>query len=153
MARNVADFEGVTPHDVWAVITDPHAYPDWVVGAHRIRDVDAGWPQPGSAFHHEVGAWPLRVKDNTKVREIVEPTRLVLEARARPAGVAAVTILLEDTGDDGTRVVLLEEPVAGPAKLVPKPVMNALTKARNAESLRRLRKLVDERRAADARPA
>jgi len=152
VARNECDFQGATRQDVWAVITDPHAYPDWVVGARRIRDVDADWPRPGSLFHHEVGPWPFRIKDNTKVRELVEPDRLVLEARARPAGVAMVTILLEDAGAAGTHVVLLEEPIAGPATLVPRPVMDALTTVRNAESLRRLRKLVEGRRAAGARP-
>ena len=148
MARNETDIRA-RPEDVWAVLVDPHAYPDWVVGARRIRHVEDGWPRPGTAFHHEVGTWPLRVKDNTKVRELVEPTRLVLEARARPAGVAAVTVLLEDRGAEGTHVVLLEEPIGGPAKLVPKPVMDALTHARNAESLRRLRRVVEERATAD----
>lgn len=143
-ARNETEIEA-RPEQVWAVLTDPHAYPEWVVGARRIRDVDAGWPAPGTAFHHEVGGWPFTLKDNTKVRELVPPSRLVLEARARPAGVAAVTLLLEERTPGRTFVTILEEPVAGPAKFVPRPVMDALTKARNAESMRRLRRVVEQR--------
>ncbi len=148
MARNETEIDA-TPEEVWAVLTDAYAFPDWVVGARRIRAVDDGWPQPGTAFYHEVGGWPFRIKDNTKVRELVPPTRLVLEARARPAGIAAVTLLLEELTPGRTRVTILEDPVAGPAKLVPKPIVDALTKARNAESMRRLRNLVEERRGAE----
>jgi uncharacterized protein YndB with AHSA1/START domain len=137
------------PQEVWAVLTDAYAFPDWVVGARRIRAVEPGWPAPGAAFHHEVGPWPFRVKDNTKVRELVPHTRLVLEARARPAGVAIVTVTLEDRGAEGTHLVLTEEPCAGPATYVPRPLLEAATRARNAESLRRLRNLVEERRGAD----
>ena len=149
MPTNETDIPA-SPEEVWAVLVDPHAYPEWVVGARRIRAVDPGWPAPGTAFHHEVGPWPLRVKDNTKVRELVAPTRLVLEARARPAGVALVTITLEDRGAEGTHLVFTEEPCAGPATYIPRPVLEAMTKARNAESLRRLRNVVEQRRAADA---
>lgn len=145
-ARNQTEIDA-RPEQVWAVLTDPHAYPEWVVGARRIRDVDAGWPAPGTAFHHEVGGWPLRIKDNTKVRELVPLSRLVLEARARPAGVAAVTLLLEERRPGCTQVTILEEPVSGPATLVPRPVMDALTKARNAESMRRLKRVVEQRTA------
>lgn len=144
MARNETEIEA-TAEQVWAVLTDAYAFPDWVVGARRIRAVDEGWPQPGAAFYHEVGGWPLRIKDNTKVRELVPPSRLVLEARARPAGIALVTLLLEERAPGRTTVAILEDPIAGPAKLVPKPIMDAMTKARNAESMRRLRNLVEER--------
>lgn len=149
MPRNETDIPA-PPEEVWAVLTDAYAYPDWIVGARRIRAVDPGWPAPGTAFHHEVGAWPVRLKDNTKVRELVPPIRLVLEARARPAGVAVVTLTLEDKGPEGTHLVFTEEPCAGPAKYIPRPVLEAMTRARNAESLRRLRNLVEQRRGADA---
>lgn len=148
MARNETEIEA-SAKEVWAVLTDAHAFPDWVVGARRIRAVDPGWPQPGAAFHHEVGARPFRIKDNTKVRELTPPSRLVLEARARPAGIALVTLLLEEKAPGCTSVAILEEPIAGPAKLVPKPIMDAMTKARNAESMRRLRNLVEERHRAE----
>ena len=144
MARNETEIEA-TAEQVWAVLTDAYAFPDWVVGARRIRAVDEGWPQPGAAFYHEVGGWPLRIKDNTKVRELVPPSRLVLEARARPAGIALVTLLLEERAPGCTIATIVEDPIAGPAKLVPKPIMDAMTKARNAESMRRLRNLVEER--------
>ncbi|HEX9969588.1 MAG TPA: SRPBCC domain-containing protein [Acidimicrobiales bacterium] len=151
MATNETDIPA-RPDDVWAVLVDAYAFPDWVVGARRIRAVEPEWPAPGAAFHHEVGAWPFRLKDNTKVRELVAPTRLVLEARARPAGVAVVTLTLEDRGAEGTHLVMTEKPCAGPATLVPGPVMDALTRTRNAESLRRLRNLVEQRRGVHSPP-
>ena len=40
------------PEAVFEVLDDPYAYPRWVVGARRIRSVDAGWPAVGSRFHH-----------------------------------------------------------------------------------------------------
>lgn len=144
MARNETELDA-RPEQVWAVLTDPYAYPEWVVGARRIRSVDAGWPAPGTCFHHEVGTRVLPIRDNTKVRELVPPSRLVLEARARPAGVAAVTLLLEERTPGRTHVTILEEPIAGPARFVPKPLMDAMTRARNAEGLRRLRRVVEQR--------
>jgi hypothetical protein len=39
MSRNSIDV-AASPTDVFAVLDDPHAYPKWVVGARRIRDVD-----------------------------------------------------------------------------------------------------------------
>lgn len=138
--------------DVWDVLVDPYAYPEWLVGARRIRAVDPAWPQVGSHFHHVVGGWPFRIKDTTRVREVVAPTRLVLEARARPVGVALVTLTLEACGPDRTRVVFLEEPSAGPVKYLPRPLLKATTRGRNGESLRRLRKLVEARRQASSTP-
>lgn len=43
---------------VWAVLADGWSYPVWVVGASRVRDVDAGWPAVGTRIHHAFGPWP-----------------------------------------------------------------------------------------------
>ena len=56
-----------SPDRVFDVLLDPTTYPDWLRGAKRIREVDTSWPEPGSAFHHVVGAGPLALADKTTV--------------------------------------------------------------------------------------
>jgi hypothetical protein len=52
-----------------------------VVGTSRMRDVDPGWPAPGTKLHHSFGMWPLLIDDTTEAIEIEPGERLVLEAR------------------------------------------------------------------------
>src|SRR5688572_718381 len=92
------------PEVIFGVLTDPWRYADWVVGAKKIRAVDETWPEPGSRFHHRVGVGRLTIEDSTVVEAFNPPNRLVLRARARPAGVARVTITLVPTRDGGTDV-------------------------------------------------
>ena len=42
-----------TPEKVWEVLSDGWLYPVWVVGATRMRDVDASWPQVGAKIQGE----------------------------------------------------------------------------------------------------
>lgn len=127
----------VPPERIFSVLTDAHTYPDWVVGAKDIKAVEPAWPAPGSGFHHKVRVGPLATYDQTRVRDVDEPRRISLRARAWPAGDAHVTLLLEDAGA-GTRVTMLEEPVSGPAKWLHNPLLDAATHARNTVALRRL---------------
>jgi uncharacterized protein YndB with AHSA1/START domain len=131
-------------HEVYAVLSDPEAYPGWVVGAQRIRAADGEWPQPGAVFHHVVGVWPLRLRDSTEVVEAVPDTRLVLEARARPMGRARVDLELREQGDS-TEVVMREAPTTGPGRFVPRLLLDPTIRRRNERSLDRLRRLVEER--------
>ena len=73
MTRNTRVIR-TTPDRVWDVLADGWLYPLWVVGATRMRAVDAGWPEVGSKLHHSVGVWPLVLDDNTEVLEC-EPGR------------------------------------------------------------------------------
>ena len=43
------------PEAVFAVLSDPETYPEWLAGAQHIRHVDDDFPAEGSAFDHEVG--------------------------------------------------------------------------------------------------
>ena len=43
------------PEAVFAVLSDPETYPEWLAGAQHIRQVDGDFPAPGSQFDHEVG--------------------------------------------------------------------------------------------------
>jgi uncharacterized protein YndB with AHSA1/START domain len=129
------------PEAVFAVLADPWRYADWVVGAKRVRDVDATWPAVGSRFHHRVGIGPLTLDDSTVVEEIDPPRRLVLRARARPAGVARVSLELLATGDGGTDVEMGEVPISGLARRFHNPLLDALVVLRNRRSLARLGEL------------
>jgi uncharacterized protein YndB with AHSA1/START domain len=125
------------PERVWSVLADGWSYPLFVVGASRMRDVDAGWPAVGSRLRHSVGVWPALLDDDTEVLEVQAPHRLVLRARAWPAGEAHVQFHLSADGA-GTRVSLSEDAVAGPGRLVPKPLRDVQLTWRNTETLRRL---------------
>ena len=135
-----------TPDQVWDVLADGWLYPLWVVGASRMREVDATWPEAGAQLHHSVGAWPLLLDDNTQVIDATPGRSLTLHARARPSGIAEVRLTLEAVGSE-TRVVMEEDAVSGPALLVPKPLRDPMISWRNVESLRRLAFLVERRSA------
>ena len=127
----------VPPEAVWAVLADPDRYPDWVVGARRIRAADGSWPAEGAVLHHELSGG---IEDSTTVLESEAPHRLVLRARARPAGVARVTITVTPTAS-GSEVEMDEVAVSGILTLVPDCVLALFVKPRNLESLRRLGEL------------
>lgn len=126
-----------SPERVWAVLADPHSYRDWVVGARRIRTADESWPAPGATLHHELAAG---IEDSTTVLDSEDGKRLVLRARARPAGTAEVVLTIQPAGT-GTKVEMEEKAVSGPAALIPEMMLAPLVKARNEESLRRLGEL------------
>jgi uncharacterized protein YndB with AHSA1/START domain len=140
---------------VFEVLLDPTAYKSWVVGADEVREVSGGWPREGSAFDHRVGAGPVKIEDDTTVEEVEPPERLVLEVHFRPVGVATVVIEAAPLDDgDSCMVALTEEPTAGWTKAVfdtpARPLIEAAFAARNAWSLRRLRRTVLRRMRAAA---
>lgn len=126
-----------SPEDVWAVLADGWLYPLWVVGATRMRAVDAAWPAVGAHLHHSVGVWPAVLDDSTEVLEATAPAHLKLRARGWPAGEAEVELHLAPHAE-GTEVTIHEDAVSGPGRLVPGPVRHAKLAIRNRETLRRL---------------
>lgn len=136
-----------SPDRVWDVLSDGWLYPLWVVGASRMREVDAHWPEVGAELHHSVGSWPLLLDDTTQVKECVPGSLLRLTARAWPTGEAEVLLTLAAEGA-GTRVEIREDARSGPGRLVPWPLRKPPLAWRNVETLRRLA-YVAERRAGD----
>jgi uncharacterized protein YndB with AHSA1/START domain len=131
--------------DVFAVLTDGWSYAAWVVGASRIRDVEAGWPLPGHSIHHSVGAWPLLIDDTTTIEQH-EPLRyLRLKVRAWPTGEGIVEFEATDL-DGRCRLVMRERPAKGPATLLPKVLVDPVLHARNAETLNRVALIAEGRR-------
>jgi uncharacterized protein YndB with AHSA1/START domain len=143
VARN-RQYIDAPPERVFAVLADAPAYCEWVVGSKHIRDADATFPAPGSRFHHAIGVGPLVLHDHTEVLESDAPRHLRLRAQARPLGSATVTLDLAPERD-GTRVTMVEDPSGFTAPLRFLPIVHVFTRLRNAESLRRLKALVERR--------
>lgn len=133
-----------SPERVWEVLADGWLYPLFVVGATRMRDVDETWPAVGSRLHHSVGVWPALINDTTEVLEVDEGRRILLLARAWPAGQAHVEISLEPNGKS-TVVTMVEQVTAGPSALIPKQIQDPQLHLRNVETLRRLSFVVEGR--------
>lgn len=145
-----------SPEAVFDVLSHGWLYASWVVGASRVRDVDAGWPAVGTRLHHSVGLWPALINDTTHVLRQEPARRLVLQARGWPAGEATVDIRLipldaaggegvgeATNGAGGCVIALAEDATKGPGRLVPPPLRRAVLAVRNRETLRRLALLAE----------
>jgi uncharacterized protein YndB with AHSA1/START domain len=132
----------VPPERVFAVLADASRYAEWVVGTHAIREADEDFPAPGTRFQHRLGLPPLTVDDDTEVLTSDPPRQLTLLTKARPFGVARVQLRLQPDGA-GTRVTMTETPADIRARLLVNPLTDPLVRARNVQSLRRLRRLAE----------
>ncbi len=84
------------------------------------------------------------LNDTTSVLEAEPPTMLRLRARAWPGGEAEVVFRLQPQGPE-TEVVIEEDAVSGPGRLVPKPLRDPPLAWRNVETLRRLAFIAENR--------
>lgn len=151
MSQNVRRFD-CPPQAVFDVLADGWLYAAWVVGASRMRAVDADWPAEGARLHHSVGAWPLVLDDVTSSRTWAPPRRAAFRARGWPIGEADVVIEARPSGG-GCLVRITEEPAEGPGRYVPRVVREPLLRIRNRETLRRLAHMAEGRwRARSAEP-
>ncbi|WP_219418974.1 SRPBCC family protein [Pseudonocardia nigra] len=128
---------------VWGVLSDGWLYPSWVVGASRMRAVDDSWPAVGSELHHSLGGWPVMLNDTTRVVASTPHKELVMRGRGWPMGEVEIQILLEPRPGEHCEVVMKEDVISGPTKLLPYPVRAALIGTRNGETLRRLAYLAE----------
>jgi hypothetical protein len=67
---------------------------------------------------------------------------MVLRARGWPLGEASVRIEVAEV-DGGCEITIREQPVRGPATLLPGPLVDPLLHARNRECLKRLAYLAE----------
>jgi NAD(P)-dependent dehydrogenase (short-subunit alcohol dehydrogenase family)/uncharacterized protein YndB with AHSA1/START domain len=142
VARNRVHVDAA-PEEVFAVLSNPYCYPEWVVGAAGILDYDENFPEVGSRFHHEVSTWPVNLKDHTEVIEVDPPHRIVLKAKARPLGTATIAIDLQESAG-GTELSMDEHPGDRLTTLVVgNPIADTVLRMRNAEALSRLKRLVE----------
>jgi hypothetical protein len=138
-------------HTVFAVLSDPRAYDDFVVGTKRVRRFTPTWPQAGSVLHHTLGIGPLILRDLTWVVEVNEPHHLVLRAQMRPFSVNRIRFSLRPQGD-GTKVEVEEYAIEGPAAAVWGPLLDRIMWLRNKELLRRLKRITERRLARQTEP-
>lgn len=131
-----------SPQRVFAVLADPKSYAYWVVGSRKVRGADPDWPAVGSAFYHQVGIGPLRVKDHTVVEAVDPPHHLVLKAKARPLGTARVALELRRRRR-GTEVTMTEGPGDRLTTILFNPLTRRLVRHRNHWSLERLKELAE----------
>ncbi len=132
------------PERVWAILSDAWTYAMWVVGSTRIRAAAAQWPAVNSTLEHSVGIWPAVVDDCT-ISHGIHGHTLRLEARGQFLGRALVEITVLPGDDGGSRLLMTEEPLTRPARLVPGPLRHSMLKLRNAECLNRLALLAERR--------
>jgi uncharacterized protein YndB with AHSA1/START domain len=144
MGRNTTWIDA-SPEQVFDVLADPFTYDDWVVGTTRIRSADDEWPAVGSRLHHTVGFPPLGTRDHTEVVSVDRPSRLELEAVARPFGKAKVELQLEAAGE-GTKLTIVEDPSGWTSPLKLNPAVHLLIRLRNLETLRRLKAIAERRK-------
>src|SRR4051812_10114953 len=149
MARNIATVPAAIEH-VFAVLAEPQSYGSWVVGSDRVRDADPGWPALGTRLHHRVSLGPLHIDDHTEVVAVAPPTRLVLQAHARPLGTARVDLRLEALDGERTQITMIEEPGDRLSRLLHNPILDFLLRVRNDVALKRLAKLAAARQAGAA---
>jgi hypothetical protein len=130
------------PAAVFKVLGNGWLFPVWVVGASRMRAVDAHWPAVGARIHHSVGAWPALIDDYTELQEWDPPRRVVMRARLWPIGEAKVELEVEPA-DGGCSVTMTETPTSGPFAWAPRALVDASVKVRNVETLNRLAYLAE----------
>lgn len=144
MARNETHVDA-PPEAVWAVLADAQSYGDWVVGSKHIRGSDPGFPAVGTKLHHTVGFGPFSLDDESEVLEQQPNVKLVLKAKGRPFGTANVVLELRPAGA-GTHVTIDETAGDLLSRLTSfNPALDPLVKLRNVETLRRLRRLAEQR--------
>lgn len=132
------------PDEVWRVLGDGWLLAGWVVGASRMRNVDAEWPSSGSRVHHSFGVWPLVIDDSTRIVDDARPRSLTMRPSGRWLGTAEVRLEVRATAE-GCVVRMHERAVTGPGRLVPPPVLDLVLRVRNREALRRLAWLAERR--------
>jgi carbon monoxide dehydrogenase subunit G len=128
---------------VFAVLADARRYPEWVLGASRLRTVDDRFPEPGTAFGHKIGIWPLLINDETKVVARDGVRQLTLRAEIGAFGAATVDLRLAPDGADHTRVQLTETPATGPIRWFHNPIQDRALWVRNFLSLQLLRRIAE----------
>ena len=142
-SRNETWFEA-KPEAIWRYIGDARTYPDWVVGAAESRKVDPTYPKPGSTLHHTQCLPKIGLKDTTSVVDADPPEHLELEVRIRPLAVNGVRFILRPDGNGRTHVTMLEWPKYGVVARLMGPLFGPALQVRNAETMRRLKKLSEQ---------
>ena len=129
------------PAAVWAVLADGWRLASWVVGAARVDAVDDPWPAVGAGLRYGIGGWPAVLSGSAEVTGCRPGRELALHGRTPFGGVDMQLVVVPSPSR--CEVVMREDVVSGPARLVPQRVRAAAIAARNVETLRRLALLAE----------
>ncbi|MEW2294221.1 SRPBCC family protein [Streptomyces sp. NPDC006743] len=139
-----------SPRTVWALLADGTRYAEWVVGTERSQPVRGRWPQLGSALEYQVRLGPLRLTNQTIVRNCEEGALLELEAHAGFLGTARIAIELRPWGEH-CLVIVDEHPLQGAGGVVHNVGVESLIQIRHRAMLARLAKVCEADGAHEAR--
>ncbi|MEU6478646.1 SRPBCC family protein [Streptomyces sp. NPDC047017] len=131
-----------SPGTVWDLLADGTRYAEWVVGTAASKPVRGRWPELGSAIEYEVRLGPLRLTNQTIVRNREEGTLLELEAQAGFLGTARIAVELRPWGEH-CLVVVDEHPLQGAGGMVHNVGVEALLQIRHRAMLARLAKVCE----------
>lgn len=132
----------VAPQTVWSVLADGSRYAEWVVGTSVSEPVRGQWPQVDSAISYEVRVGPLRLTNETVVRQCEEGSVLGLEARAGALGTARIAIELRPWGRY-CLVIVDEHPLQGVSGRLHNVAVEALIQLRHRAMLARLARVCE----------
>jgi hypothetical protein len=132
----------VSPQTVWGVLADGGRYAEWVVGTSASEPVRGQWPLVGSAIGYEVRLGPLRLTNETVVRQCEEGSKLGLEARAGALGTARIALELLPWGEH-CLVIVDEHPLQGASGRLHNVGVEALIQLRHRAMLARLARVCE----------
>ncbi|MFD7554324.1 SRPBCC family protein [Streptomyces sp. NPDC059835] len=132
------------PQAVWAVLADPEAYGEWVVGPSESTPLDGAWPAVGARLRYTVRLGPWSLDGITTVRHSEPGTELELEASFKSLGTARIFLQLRPWGEE-TLVVCDEHPLRGIGGTLHNPATEALLQLRHRGMLPRLAQVVEQR--------
>ncbi|MFG2660122.1 SRPBCC family protein [Streptomyces sp. NPDC048425] len=132
----------VAPQTVWSVLADGSRYAEWVVGTSASEPLRGQWPQVDSAISYEVRVGPLRLTNETVVRQCEEGSSLGLEARAGAVGTARIAIELHPWGRY-CLVIVDEHPLQGVSGTLHNVAVDVLIQLRHRAMLARLARVCE----------
>ena len=131
-----------SPHQVFAALSDGSRYAEWVVGAAEIEAEDDRFPAEGAEITPRVGVDPISAEGTTEVTGVDADHRLELLAHVEPLGRARISFELCPV-PGGTLVVMEEEAIDDDVRGELGRRATRAVRARNAETLWRLKMLVE----------
>ncbi|MFE1176089.1 SRPBCC family protein [Streptomyces sp. NPDC058773] len=136
------------PGDVWAALSDPSRYGEWVVGPSESAERSGRWPECGASLEYTIRLGPWAVAGETIVRHHEPPRHLELEVDSGWLGTARIAIEVRPWGED-TLVIFDEHPLRGPGGFLHNPAVDTVLHLRNRRMLGRLADVVESETRAD----
>ncbi|GAB1325862.1 SRPBCC family protein [Streptomyces sp. NPDC093260] len=131
-----------SPEAVWAVLADGSRYAEWVVGTAESHPLRGQWPQLDSAIEYQVRLGPVRLTNQTIVRNCEEGSLLELEAQAGILGTGRIAIEVRPWGEH-CLVIVDEHPLQGAGGVVHNMAVETLIQLRHRAMLARLAKVCE----------